>query len=317
MQIKIPLKKVKFKPLKYYRSHLNLLLLAIFLWLFVVTGREYEMVANIPLYFTNINSEKILLSSPPEQVTVRFKGQGRALIIHNMFYNASYKLNISAVRYYHAFPLDISNVEMPGGLDITPVQIINPDTVRISVDDKYSSELPIIPQVTINTRAGYVLVGDIECEPSTISIEGPFSVLRDLKNLVTEERYFEDVNRNIHQKIEILLPHPHITTDINTVTIKAEVERLTEVQFRNVLIRVTNPPSEMMVELEPPSVAVKVSGAVSIIKKLGIDNIIAEITLPDEWRQDIFTASPIITLPDGIELVKLQPDTVYISLTEQ
>ena len=149
---------IRLKPFKYYRSRLNLLLLAIFLWLFVVTGREYEAATEIPLVVKNISSDKILISDLPDKVEVRFKGIGRSLIVLNTFFNPQYQLDLSAVKYYSEISLSATSVDVPSGLQIEPVEIINPTKVRITLDDRSEKELVITPSVSLEIRPGFVLI---------------------------------------------------------------------------------------------------------------------------------------------------------------
>lgn len=308
---------IKLKPFKYYRSRLNLLLLAIFLWLFVVTGREYETTVDIPLVVKNINPDKILITDPPDKVQVRLKGGGRSLIALNLFFNPQFKLDLSAVKYYHEILLSVTSVDVPAGLRIEPVEIINPTKVRITLDDRSQKELPVIIKVTVETRPGFVMAGDLTVEPATVMVAGPQSVLKELKYLTTEDRNYQDLHRNLHDEIGIRLPNPKLTPSIEVVTLTAVIERLTEVDFRNIPIAVRNPPQRFNVDLEPPTVSVKVSGAMSLIKNLTPEEIIAEVDFPRRWNSDNNVVIPIITLPEGLELVNCQPDTIYVTLEEE
>lgn len=308
---------IRLKPFKYYRSRLNLLLLAIFLWLFVVTGREYEAATEIPLVVKNISSDKILISDLPDKVEVRFKGIGRSLIVLNTFFNPQYQLDLSAVKYYSEISLSATSVDVPSGLQIEPVEIINPTKVRITLDDRSEKELVITPSVSLEIRPGFVLVGDLTIEPDSVLVSGPRSVIKELKYLTTEERIYEDLHRNLDDEIGIHLPDTKLTPVLREVHLTAVIERLTEMDFRNISIAVRNPPKHYIVDLDPPSVSIKVSGAVSFIKNLTSDDITAEIDFPRRWNSEINSVIPIITLPEGVKLVNCQPDTIYVTLEER
>ena len=294
---------------------MNLLLLAILLWLFVVTGNEYETVVEIPLVMKNIKPGRTLISDVPSSVRVRFKGTGRGLIALKTFKNAQLELDLSTIYFFYDYPLRLDFIKFPSNLQLEPVEIIEPDTVKVILEELVESELEVVPRIEIELCPGYVMPGELRILPSKIKVSGPASVMEGLQSVYTDEAIYLNLEGNLKAKVGINLPYP-LSAEINEVVVQAKVERLTEIWFRAIPITVENPPTPFGVRLEPENISVKVRGGVSIIKNLTEEQISAKISFPRHWSEDITKCVPELTLPEGVELVEMEPDTVLMTLVE-
>ena len=54
-------------------------LLAVLLWLFVISGDQYTMMLDLPIEARNLNSQKTYLEEVPGYASVILKGKGRDL----------------------------------------------------------------------------------------------------------------------------------------------------------------------------------------------------------------------------------------------
>ena len=292
------------------------MIIAIFLWLFVVTGREYEITCEIPLIVENVRQGKVLMSEVPDRVEVGFKGMGRSLIYMRAFNNAELHLDISSIKYFYDFPLLPNYVKFPSSLQVTPMRIIQPDTVNIRLDEEIERSVPIIPRVNIETAPGFVVVGGVETAPEEILITGPLSIMKDLMSIETFSIDLKEVETNLNQEIELLLPHKSVKLSAGRVTVRAAVERLTENFIRNIPVKVLNVPENLSVVVEPAVLTVKIRGPVSEVKNVGIEQIAASIAFPADWEGGNNVFMPEIEISGGVELVEFQPDSVFLTLIE-
>ena len=291
-----------------------MLLLAIFLWLFVVTGREYEEVEKIPLVIANLKPDKMLVNEIPKEVEVRFRGSGRALLGLHVFTKAVVELNLSTINFFYDYPLSIDLVEISSGGGLTPLEIVRPDSVRIILDEIHQAELRVIPDMYIKPAAGFIQVGEVKVSPAKLKVTGPFQVLSAIKRITTERVEFKEAKRNIREKVPLHFPHPKVSAEIQEVTITADIEKLTEMLFKNISVRVLNPPTDIEVQLHPPAVAVKISGPLSVLKKITPDQIAVTVDFPRREMEEITGLHPIVKLPEGAELISVAPDTLSFTL---
>jgi YbbR domain-containing protein len=305
------------KLFKDYKSRINLFLLALLLWLFVITGREYEAVIDIPLVVTNIKPGKVVVNELPKKARVLFKGVGRGLFALKAFENAQLELDVSSINRFYEYPLKLQCVHIHSSLKLEPIELLYPDTVKIMLEDMEEKILPVIPQLELETNPGYVIAGEVKVVPAKISVRGPASIIKDLTFISTAKLSKTDLKRDFRQRVKIRLFHPGLSASVSEVLLITNVERLTEVKLRNIPISIKNPPRYLGVRLEPERINVKVKGAVSLIKNLKEAQISAVINFPQLWRGDITRCVPEILLPSGIELVDIDPDSVVMTLVRE
>lgn len=302
------------KFLQRNKSKINLFLLAVLLWLFVVTGREYESIVEVPIEAENIRSGKIIVSDLPNIAVVKFQGVGRSLIYLKIFGNAKVSLDLSSIKYYYDFPLTPENVKYPSSLHIKPVSILSPDTVFIRIDEKVERSIPIVPAVEINPKAGFCILGEIKTTPSSILVVGPLSILKDLEYITTEDLILNEVKNSIDRDVKIEPIDPRISTTLKKVKITADIERLTDFEIKNVQVTFHNQPAGLNLRPNPSSLTVKIRGPLSAVKKANDENVRAIISLPEDWSLRKNTFVPLVSIPDNTELVDFEPDSVFITL---
>ena len=304
------------RPFSYYRTRINLFLLAVFLWLFVVTGREYEIYLDIPLVVENLRPGKILSKGIPETVRVNFRGLGRSLILLQLFHDSYLGLDISSIREYYDYPVIPEYVKTTSSLKVQAVSIVYPDTVLIRLEERVEKSATVAPKTELKAMPGYIQVGDIDCNPAEVLISGPISIVKNVNMLITETIDLQEISGNISVTAKLVNPYPQITLSSEEVIIDAAFERLTEVYFRNIPIDVINYPQNYTVNVEPGFITVALRGAVSVIKNTSEKDILAIIVFSGVWDGESNAYVPDVTVPEDVELIQFLPDTVYITLME-
>jgi len=303
------------KFFRQYRAKLNLLLLAIFLWLFVVTGREYELVIEVPIVVKNIIPGKMVVSEIPQSALVQFKGVGRGLIALQTYEKGVVELDLSTINYFYDYPITLATVHVSSNLKVEPLQILSPDTVKIILEKVVEAMLPVEPVLDVTLQPGYVIAGEVMVNPAKVMVAGPSSLMKDLDKIPTQAYKVENLRQDIMTEKALNLPFEQLSTPVHKVTIHASVERLTEMHYLGIPIEVINAPENYRVNLEPESISVKVSGPVSLVKNLSSENFKANIKFEHQWSNDITKTVPEVIVPEGIVLIDMDPDTVIMTLS--
>jgi len=305
------------KPFSYYRPRISLFILALFLWLFVITSREYEIIQEVPLTVENIRTGKVLMGDIPQTARVQFKGIGRSLILLKLFHDAKVSLDLSTIKEYYDYPSSQANVKIPSSLKVEAVSILYPDTVFIRLDEKVERSLPISVNSELKVKPGYVIVGQAYAEPGEVLVSGPLSVIKDIHRVRTKKIIQKELKKDLNITAELLLPHRQVELSIPSVQVNVKVERLAETIIKNIPIKVFNAPKHYTVKVQPPALSVKIRGPVSAIKQVDSRQISASISCPSVWKGTANAFVPAVGVPAGLELVEIQPETVYTSLLEE
>lgn len=299
--------------LKNFTAKLALLSMAVFLWFFVVTSREYDQILSVPINLINLKEDKVFLEIPPGTAEVRFHGKGTSLLLLSLFGDAHITLNLETISSYYNFPLRLEYVEWATDISVQPMEILRPDTVRIQLDDEIIIKVKVQPMLTVTPADDHILFGKLECVPDSVTLRGPKSILHDLNVVSTNVKSFQDATGNISRRLDLILPEGNsISADVTAVKATVKVEKIITKEITDVPVNVINCLPDKPGYSEPPTVNIKVKGAKSLLTDLRRDNLMVSVNA-QEPPTSSGVSTPVVYLPGTVELIEISPDTVRIN----
>jgi len=301
------------KPLaNQWQVKLYILLLACLLWIFVVNNQTFEDTFSIPIESVNIAPGKILMSDIPDEALVRFSGKGKDLLVMKFIQSPRLLLDLSNINYFYNYPLQKTNVHVPLGIESVAEHVIMPDTVRIILEDVIAESVRVVPNVAVSTEAGFTLVGEITTLPRIIEVSGPKSLVRGLREIGTEERIFPDLTNSLDEVIPILLTDPErMTATPASVRLIVEVDRYSERRLERIPVGAIKVPRGRQVSVEPSVIDVILRGPMRRLATQSEDSIDAFVNIA-LWEPTQREYSPEFNLPDGIEVIRVEPERVRV-----
>lgn len=296
-----------------YKAKTALLLMAVFLWFFVVTSRDYDQVLNVPIRFPNLKKTKVFLEDPPTVAKVRFHGKGTSLLLLSLFGDAHVTLDLATISQFYDYPLRSNYVRWAPGISVDLVEIISPDTVRIQLDDESQRTLWVKPMLLVRPADGYTLVGAITSEPDSVQVRGAKSVVDNLKYIPTQVKSIDNVTGPVNIRLYLTGPYEGKLTLIPpNVRISAKVDKVEIKEISDVPVTVIHGWAQKPGFSVPSTVNVKIKGAKSILEGISRDNITISVSTQGQpTGAGIF--APVVQLPEDVQLVEIIPDTVRIN----
>lgn len=286
--------------------------LAILLWLFVMLRKEYDQELGVPVRVVHLKENKILMEVPPGRVETLFHGRGTTLILLSLFGRARIDLNLDKVQYSHAFPLRPDMVKWAPGIDADVVEIVFPDTIIIHLDDVISRNLAVKPLITISKDQDFSLTRPLRCDPESVRVQGPKSLVNGLSFIPTQARALDHVNSDINLKLDLISPaDKKITVKPTTVKVTASVEKLIQREITEIPIHVIHCLPDKPGFSEPDQINLTLRGSKAAIENLKRSDLFVTVNVqnqPDVNENYI----PAVNLPDEIQLVEMNPPSVTI-----
>lgn len=297
---------------KNYQAKTALLLMAIFLWLFVVTSRDYTQILNVPIELINLKENKVFLNNPPQSAQVRFHGKGRSLLILSLFGDAHFKVDISSINYYYNYPLRLEQLQWASGIDVTAMEIIAPDTIHIRIDDVIERTLKVKPMLTVTPAKKYIITQRTQTMPDTVVIRGAKSVLEDLKYVPTEAKSIAKATGPVNVVLNVIVPDKGIVSvEPNVVRAVVQVEKIETRTLNNVPVQVIHCEPDKPGIAVPGTVTIKVIGAASLLKEMDRNSVLISVSAKGT-PSEAGGFRPVVHLPENVELVEMIPDSVMI-----
>lgn len=296
-----------------FRIKMGLFLLATLLWFLVVSKRSYEYAIVIPIEVIGLQPDMTLVNSLPSEALVKFRAAGQSLLSIRFITHPSLRLDVSSVNDSLSIPCEPAMVILPGGVNAIVLEIIQPDTIDVKVDKMWRLTLPVIPEINIQPAAGYTVVGNVKVTPPSIQIHGPYSRIRNYSEVLTVPVSLTKLSRNIDITVDLKKFEGFgVKMNPESVTIQVKVERLGERSIIGVPLKTINTPRRREIILEPGSVDIKVSGAISVLTSLLPEDLNVWVNYR-EFNPNRGGYVPVHVDSDApIEFEHITPDTVKL-----
>ncbi|TKJ42258.1 hypothetical protein CEE37_00850 [candidate division LCP-89 bacterium B3_LCP] len=297
---------------KNYPAKIALLLMAVFLWFFVITGRNYDQVLNIPISITNLQENRVFLQTPESEAVIRFRGKGTSLLLLSLFGDAHINLDIASIKQFYNYPIRLEHVKWAPGINVQVDEVLSPDTVHIRLDDKVQCKKKIQPMLNVIPAEGYGIISPVKCKPDSAELIGPKTILDGLSFISTQVKEIDGATTPINMKLGLIPPEGG-TVDVSPVDVRVivQIDKIVEKQLTDVPVSVINCPPDQPGTCEPPTVDVKLIGARSVLDDIQRDNLMVSVSAGGH-QTSTETLTPLVHLPDHVELLEVIPDTVKI-----
>ncbi len=295
------------------------ILMAFLLWFHVATEREYEVDIRYHLEYENLHDSLILATPPPEYATVRCVGSGKN-IIPLLFRDRVWTIDLSreqegqrtrAILAKEAPSFDIQ------GLDMSFVK--QGGDLSLDIDRKGQRKVPVIPQVTLKPRPGYVRVGPLKIVPDSVVLEGPATVLAGITSVRTRPTSFEDLTGQVDNEVELApLNIYNVTRNVDQCRIYADIQPYGEKVFTGIPIQASGFNGQNELIIQPDTVTVTLGGGRRILEELDstliqvyLDSLMTDTLVSDTGMS---TVQVFVEVPTVIQHVTVSPDSVLVGL---
>ncbi|MCW8804401.1 MAG: hypothetical protein OQK57_08390 [Ignavibacteriaceae bacterium] len=293
------------------RKKLNIFIASV-IFAFILWGS----ISLSEIYYTNVNVKLTLYNFPqghttgsqlPEKIKLRVKGQGWRLVSINVGPETEFRVSVGgdSGRY---------NINLYDYLEnnrwlLSDVEIINifPDSLRFFVERIISKKLPVISNLGLEFKPGYGLASDIVLRPDTVVVSGPFSLLKNMKEIRTVDKSLSLLDSRT--KLEVNLPVVNgIEYNANLIEAILDIQRIVDKQFENIPVNVIDIPPRKEVVLLPNKIGFNVRGGIEILGKLKPDQFHAYVRYQSLVQDTTGSVTPILELPKNVTLQYLKPD---------
>lgn len=289
------------------------LLLGVSLWYAVAQEQGAEFAFSIPIELRDVPEGLEVVQESANQVDVRLRGPSEALRALSP-QNLSVAVDLSdAEPGAQAIYLTPDDVAVPFG---ARVMRVTPAIIDIELDRTIERTVNVIPRVSGAPAEGFELYG-IELVPTTVTVVGPASQVRDLEQVTTvpvsAEGLRQPFSRSVRLELDPLVrlesaPRVDLTLDVREVRIRRELSGVPIVVV----------PTLASTELEPQELTVLVEGPKSLVEQMG-DGILAAEARVDGLTSGTHQITPVVHVtPPGafsaLHIVSVSPGEVTVRI---
>ncbi len=301
-------------------------LLAVLLWLFVVSGEQYTMMLDLPIEARNLNSQKTYLEEVPGYASVILKGRGRDLFKSYILQNyTDFKLvlDLDGISQEYEFILNDyfeknpRKVVIPPSHNVSFIEVVYPNRIKISLDEVMEKKVPIISNVLSVVKDGYIQIGNTQFEPDSLIIIGPKVELNKINKVYTTKDTLLSLTKSSSGMIDLISQNRLIKYSQKKINYFINVQQISERIIVDIPVKVINKVKGIRVFPSPQTISLTVVGGVSQIANIK-PNDISVIVDFKSWKLEKNFYTPKIAVPfDILNWKDLSPRTIELGVARE
>lgn len=288
-------------------------------WFLNQLEEEYVTDISLPVRYTNFPSDKILVNDLPNHFDLRVRAHGYKLLeykISNKFLPYSINVNSLTLRmhsqsnYARFFSLtrllnrDIED-QLRSELEIVS---ISPDTLFFEFADRIFKKVPVVSQLNIVPASQYMIKGNIQFDPDSITISGANPIVDTINQVYTKQLNLLNLNKNYNDEVDLAkIRNVNFSDDEVDVTIN--VEKFTE-GSQKVKLNVINVPDSLIIRTFPKEITLTYFVALSDYEKVLPQLFEAVVDYNETANMDNKLNISIHNFPDYIQSLRYNPKSV-------
>jgi hypothetical protein len=290
-------------------------LIAIALWGIASLSDTYETTLNVPLDL-ELPPDLALVQEAPQSIelTVRARGWSLLKMLATGRTEVIVRPEIGKGADEQVIMLtakDLLNNLRTNVPDAEQMRVL-PDSLMLVIGRVASKKVPLYPEVTINTRDGFQVIGPLHLTPDSVVLTGSAKALQEITAWPTQSLTLKDVHGPLKQRLRVSDTLQGVITPYQQVAeLRADVQEVGERSFTGIPLvnRGTVRDTNITLALQPQQVDAVIRGGVQDLSELSPNAITAYIDV-QQGVDTLGLARPRLLLPPGFAVVSIRPDRV-------
>ncbi len=286
-------------------------LLAIALWMFVNAGQhDSEASVQVPITYQRLPADMVIVNTQPRFVELDVAGPRTLLSLLDPR-RLTLRLNLAGVNVGEAsFKVTSAMFAVPRHTSITG---ITPSEIVLDIDKVVTREVPLRLAIEGPVAAGYTITA-AETTPAVVQVTGPSAYVWHLAHVDTAPFDVKGATADVQRSVDLVSPGNKTRVAASTVQGKVAVQEvIADREFRGLPIEVRD--SSYKFRIEPRQVNVTVRGPWHKLASLDLRTSVyvdADGVMPGYYELPVE-----VNLPDGVELMRQEPEKVRLRMYRQ
>ncbi len=297
------------------KSVIGAIMFAIALWAYSNLNYTYTTRVSIPLEF-KLPANQAVDSMPTNSVSVQVRGTGWHLF-NLIFFNTSARcfVDLSEENATEGGQFSLSRNELLKNIQyITNVDAVDilPENLTIETGKIASKYVRIKPNIKIDPRKYFIIVGNLKLDPDSVEITGNANIINEIDYWSTKYMTLDDVN--IPQSVTVNLSdslNEIISISPSVVRLQFDVQQLASRAYPDIPVQIDGGALPSNHVLEPNMLTLYIEGGIEKVAGLSYDDIRVSIEYLNIIEDTTGILTPRVDLPDGIRLLRMEPDAIY------
>ena len=289
------------------------LAIASLLWVVHALNKNYKYTLTIPVKFSKLPDNKLIVGELPEKLQVEIKTSGLKLLFIKLQKMPTEVLidfnNLKTNAKSQAYSISNGNFNIQNiiNFDVDVIKI-RPDTLFFSSQKGTSKLVPVKVNLQANFLPGYSTITKPTVTPAYITVTGDNPEIDNIDTIYTQPVILKDVHENYNASIPIKKV-PSLNYSTKEIQLSFTVDRLTETSIK-VPVQIMNRSSTETVKLLPEFVTIHYLVAMKEYDNIDANSFKATVNFDDILAKKKTLSIDLTRSPSEAKIIKIEPATI-------
>ncbi len=307
MKTKIKDKKpwIKRGPLKTFSFFLGF---SAVIWVVVQFSKEYTEVLEMPITYTNLPKDKILVGDTPKTLDLRIRDRG-FYIAWNRVFPQKITIDISDASEEGkslVYDLELHKATILSQLDLDYEKVVFlQENIKISFEQRAVKKVAVLSSIDLSFAVGYSALEEIKLQPDSIMVSGAASILDTLKTIKTEPLKINNISNDVKGKVKLETANlKEVSIYQEEVSYSVRTEKFTEGKVE-IPIKLLNVPEGTNVVIFPKDVVIYYQVSLKDFEEIDSSSFLVAVDFKNAKDSDGFLIAQILEEPTQVNNIRL------------
>lgn len=296
---------IKRGPLKTF---LFFLAFSTVIWVAVQFSKDYTEALEMPITYTNLPKDKIIIGDTPRTLDVRIRDRG-FYIAWNRIFPPTITIDISDAKeedgiLVYDFEMQKTAILSQLDLDYEKVDILQKD-IKIKFEQRAVKKVAVLSDIDLSFAVGYSALENIKLQPDSIMLSGPANILDTLNAIKTKPLKINNISHDVSGKVKLddsnLQEVSLFQADVNY---SVRTEKFTEGKVE-IPIKLLNVPEGTNVVIFPKEVVIYYQVSLKDFEKIEPSSFEVAVDFANAHNSDGFMVAQILEQPKEVNNIRL------------
>lgn len=196
-------------------------LLALTLWVFVMSKGRTEVLMEVPLMFRDVPAGLQVKDADNMSVTVHLRGDETSVTTVKRSDVKAYVTLSDAKSGLNLFSITPADIKVPSAVKVITV---NPSSIKVELETVEKRTVTVVPVITGEPSPGYVVKGAV-VTPLSLEIEGPTVEVKKIRELKTKSVDVSLASGTIAERVAIDTAGHNVKVSASSVRVVVRIEK--------------------------------------------------------------------------------------------
>jgi len=183
---------------------------------------------------------------------------------------------------------------------------IRPENISVTVEEKVSKFVKIIPVLALSYKPGYGLVSTIKNVPDSVEISGPKSIVNDIMFINTKGFGITNLEKGDVVKLQ-LEDIKFVQLATRECEVSFEIQKIVDKTFLDLVVKTNNIPSRYELILSPNKINLTLRGGLNLLSKMKNNDISIYVDFDQAINDTNGSVIPQVYVPEFTSIIEIKP----------